>query len=80
MGHHMGWKVLYLLHSKTTIRKYEEILGIKIRDLFPEEGPSAYRSRGLRIAKAASNFWKVISGEAAEAKQMDRTERRSVLA
>lgn len=78
MGHHMGWKVLYILHSKATIRKYENILGIKVRDIFPEEGPSAYRSMGFNIAKAASNFWKVISGAADEAKRMDRQERRRV--
>ena len=63
MGHHIGWKVLYLIHSKKTIRKYEDILGIKIRDVFPEEGPSSYRSNGLVLAKKASNFWKVVSGE-----------------
>lgn len=63
MGHHFGWRVLYLIHSKKTIRKYEEILDIKIRDLFPEEGPSAERSIGLALAKKASNFWKVVSGE-----------------
>lgn len=78
MGHHFGWKVLYLIHSKATIRKYEAILKVKIRDIFPDEGPSAYRSLGLDIAKAASNFWKVISGAADEAKQMDRQERRRV--
>ena len=80
MGHHWGWKVLYILHSKTTIRKYEEILDIKVRELFPEEGPSAYRSGGFRMAKAASNFWKVVSGEAKEAKEMDRQERRRAVA
>lgn len=80
MGHYWGWKVLYIIHSKTTIRKYEEILRIKIRDVFPEEGPSAYRSAGYRIAQAASNFWKVISGDAAEAKEMDRKERRRAVA
>lgn len=63
MGHHFGWRVLYLIHSKKTVRKYEEILDIKIRDLFPEEGPSAERSIGLALAKKASNFWKVVSGE-----------------
>jgi hypothetical protein len=78
MGHHVGWKVLYVIHSKATVRKYEDILGIKIRDVFPDEGPSAYRSLGLSIAKAASNFWKVISGEAEEAKLMDRQTRRKV--
>ena len=63
MGHHFGWRVLYLIHSKKTIRKYEEILDIKIRDLFPEEGPSSERSVGLAFAKKASNFWKVVSGD-----------------
>lgn len=63
IGHHVGWRVLYLVHSKKTIRKYEEILEIKVRDLFLEEGPSAQRSIGLALAKKASNFWKVVSGE-----------------
>ncbi len=63
MGHHLGWKVLYMIHSKKTIRKYEEILDIKIRELFPERGPSAGRSIGLRLAEGFSNFWKVVSGE-----------------
>ena len=63
MGHHFGWKVLYLIHSKRTIRKYEVILGIKIRDIFPEKGPSSYRSYGLGIAETFSNFWKVAGGE-----------------
>lgn len=63
MGHHVGWKILYIILSKKTIRKYEEILDIKIRDIFPDEGPSAARSIGLEISKRFSNFWKVVSGE-----------------
>lgn len=63
IGHHFGWRTLYILHSKRTIRKYEEILSIKIRDLFDEEGPSAQRSVGLALAKKATNFWKAVSGE-----------------
>lgn len=63
MGHHFGWKVLYLIHSKKTIRKYEDILGVRIREIFPETGPSSDRSVGLALAMKASNFWKVVSGE-----------------
>jgi hypothetical protein len=63
IGHHMGWKMLYVAHSKKTIRKYEEILDIKIRDLFDETGPSAGRSIGLALAEKFSNFWKVVSGD-----------------
>lgn len=60
IGHHLGWKVLYIIHSKRTIRKYEEILNIKIRDIFPETGPSSYRSNGYRIISTLSNFWKAL--------------------
>lgn len=63
LGMHLGWKPLVMIHNKRTIRKYEEILGIDIREEFPEEGPSAERSRGYRIAKRLGNFWKAVSGE-----------------
>lgn len=63
IGRHFGWKVLYVLHSKRTIRKYESILGISIREEFPAEGPDADRSIGYRAAQKISNFWKVVSGE-----------------
>lgn len=63
VGHHLGWKVLYIVHSKRTIRKYEEILGIKVRELFDETGPSAKRSIGLGLAEKFSNFWRVVSGD-----------------
>jgi hypothetical protein len=63
LGDHIGWKPLVLIHNKRTIRKYEEILGITIREFFPEEGPSAHRSLGYTIAKKIGNFWKAVSGE-----------------
>ncbi len=63
MGHHFGWRVLYLIHSKQTIRKYEDILGVRIRDIFEETGPSSYRSIGFNLAERCSNFWKVVGGE-----------------
>ncbi len=63
LGDHLGWKPLVLIHNKRTIRKYEEILGINIREFFPEEGPSSHRSIGYTIAKKIGNFWKAVSGE-----------------
>lgn len=62
IGHHVGWRVLVLIHNKRTIRKYEEILGITVRDFFPAEGPSHERSVGYSIAKTIGNFWKAVSG------------------
>lgn len=62
MGHHFGWRVIYLVHSKATVRKYEGILGIRVRDLFPDEGPSSRRSAGFKISQGMGNFWKIVSG------------------
>lgn len=63
LGFHIGWRPLVLIHDKKTIKKYEQLLGIEIREFFPPEGPSAPRSLGYTIAKKYSNFWKVVSGE-----------------
>ncbi|MFC5496278.1 hypothetical protein ACFPOE_01910 [Caenimonas terrae] len=75
LGRHVGWKVLFILHSKKTIKKYEEILGISVREEFEEEGPESMRSVGYSIAKTFSNFWKVVSGE----EKVDRTNWREIL-
>lgn len=63
LGDYFGWKVLVVIHNKRTVRKYEDILGITVRDFFPEEGPIALRSLGYSIAKDLGNFWKVVSGD-----------------
>jgi hypothetical protein len=63
VGRHFGWKVIALIHNKRTIRKYEEILGIDIRQEFPAETPISERNNGYRLAKKLSNFWKAVSGD-----------------
>lgn len=63
LGEQLGWKPMVLLHNKRTIRKYEEILGIEVRTFFNEEGPSAERMLGYKVAKQLGNFWKAVSGE-----------------
>lgn len=65
LGDYVGWKVLVLVHNKRTIRKYEEILGITVREFFPEEGPSAMRSVGYDMAMKLGSFWKAVSGDVA---------------
>ena len=63
LAHHFGWKPMYLVHSKRTIRKYEEILGIKVVETFAEIGPDADRSNAYKIIQKVSNFWKLVSGD-----------------
>lgn len=76
LGHHVGWKVLHFIHSKKTIKKYEEILGIRVAEIFPPIGPDADRSYAYNIITSVSNFWKAVSGE--EKVDIDRESRRSI--
>ena len=63
MGEHVGWCVLLIIHNKPTIRKYEEILNIEVREFFPKEGLSADRSVGYAWAKKIGGYWKIVSGD-----------------
>lgn len=72
LAHHVGWKVLYFVHSKKTIRKYEEILGVKLSDSFDEFGPDAPRTNAYKIITAVSNFWKLVSGDEKSPLDLDK--------
>jgi hypothetical protein len=63
IGRYFGWKILHMMHSKQTIKKYESILGISIRDEFPEYGEDAKRSLVYDYVTKLSNFWKTVSGK-----------------
>lgn len=63
LGFQIGWKPLAIIHSKKTFRKYEQLLDINARELFPEETPASHRSVGYNFAKTLSNFWKAVSGD-----------------
>lgn len=63
MGHAFGWKVLYIIHSASTVRKYERILGIVAKEAFPAETKHSDRSIAFQVAKGVSNFWKAVRGE-----------------
>ncbi len=63
LGRLVGWKVLALIHNKRTIKKYEKILGIDVREAFPEVGPLAHKSVAFVAAEKLGAFWKAVSGE-----------------
>ena len=72
VGFHFGWRVLYLIHSKRTIAKYEDILGIKISEVFPEYGPDADRTNAYLVIQSVSNFWKLVSGDEKTTLKVDK--------
>ncbi len=63
IGPLVGWRVLVLIHNKRTIRNYEKILGINIREAFPAEGPLTFKSLGYEVVQKLQKFWKGVSGE-----------------
>ncbi|MDD5383850.1 MAG: hypothetical protein PHG89_03080 [Gallionella sp.] len=63
MGFQFGWKPMAIIHSKKTFKKYEQILDINARELFPEDTPTSERSNGYALAVKLSKFWKIVNGE-----------------
>ena len=66
IGYAFGWKVLYIIHNKRTIRKYEEILNINVKEFFEHEngeGPIADRNYAFIFYKKWGQFWKIVSGD-----------------
>jgi hypothetical protein len=62
VGRRIGWKVLYIIHDKKTLRKYEDILKIEFKKEFTEFEDQGKRSNIYRVLKTVSNFWKAVSG------------------
>lgn len=75
LGQRVGWKVLMLIHSRSTLKNYSKILGVAdIRKLMPATGPLSHRSLAWRVVEGTKNFWKVVRGEMGGVKttQLDR--------
>ena len=60
-----GWKPLLLMQDKRSVDKYERILGVSFRELFPEEGDLAGKSMAWVTMGKFKNFWKAVKGEIA---------------
>lgn len=63
VGHAYGWRVMFLMHNRTTVRNYEQILGVKFQECLPEETALSKRSPAFRSLKHVTNFWKAVRGE-----------------
>lgn len=63
IGRLFGWKPLLLIHDKSTIKKYEKILDLNIREVLPEVGEYANKSIAWKAVQKVTNFWKAVKGE-----------------
>jgi hypothetical protein len=58
-----GWRVVRLVCTPLTYRKYERVLGIKLRDYSRPEGPLVHRSYGLSFIDSLKQFWDIVTGK-----------------
>jgi len=66
LGRHYGWRVMLLIHSPTTVRKYLKILGLKsLRGVLPEVGVLAHRSSAWKLVDNTTDFWRAVRGQQA---------------
>ena len=63
IGRHFGWKPLLLIHDKQTLKKYEAILQLRVREEIPEVGEYAYKSYAWVAVQKIKSFWKAVKGE-----------------
>ena len=71
IGRKFGWRVMLFMHSPSTVRKYEKILGISSREVMPEIGPLAKKAVAWHALRKVSNFWKAVKGEVAGVKSKE---------
>jgi hypothetical protein len=60
IGRMMGWKPLFLIHANPTIKRYEQVLEVRFRDVLPESGRLAKKSVAWRVVEAGKHFWDVV--------------------
>ena len=62
LGRHFGLRALRIMHSPATIRKYDRILGRKLKDLCPAETHLSDKMVGVRFANKIGAYWDVVTG------------------
>lgn len=63
MGHVYGWRVLKIVHSPATLKKYEEIIGLKYDEICPDVTELSSRNVGFRLYQKIGAFWNVVLGK-----------------
>ncbi len=68
VARYTGWKPIYLMQDRKSLKKYEGFLNIEFQEVVPAEGEAAHRSYAWKMLSKAkeklTNFWQVVRGEA----------------
>ena len=69
LGKVVGWKVLLLAHNRSTLNKYEKILGVNFREQMELTTDLSRKSYIYAFAEKTKEFWKLVRGEISHAKR-----------
>lgn len=61
IGQNYGLKILRLIHSARTLRKYEQFLGESFEKLVPQHGQYIDRSLAWSVIQGTRHYWDVVS-------------------
>lgn len=62
LGRTYGWKVLRIIYSSVTYRKYQKILGLEFKLVLQETTDYSMRSAGFKLVTDSKKFWEVAKG------------------
>jgi len=62
VGRELGWKPLMLIHDKRTLKKYEKILSLDMKEDLPEVGEHAEKSYAWKAVLKLGGFWNAVKG------------------
>ena len=63
VGRRFGWRPLYLMNDRKTLKKCEAIFGIDLREVLQEVGPKADKSVAWSVYDKAKSFWRTVRGD-----------------
>lgn len=72
LGRIYGWKVLRIIYSPMTYRKYESALNLEFNKVLPEVTNYSKRSYGFKLVEGVNKYWQAVSGQF----KLDSKERR----
>ncbi len=75
IGKTMGWKVLLLVHNRSTINKYEKLLKIDFRAQMDDSTEWSRKSYAYALAEKTKAFWKLVRGEISHEKRTEFAKR-----
>jgi hypothetical protein len=62
VGRFYGWRVLRIVISNASYRKYQRILGLEFKSVLPETTIYSKKSAGYNLVVKAGKFWDAVNG------------------